>query len=299
MADPAGRIYFGQLLHEDEVVAQIVGPLFAIDPDGSDLSMVLDCQVARPRVSPDGTRLVFSIYMSDGSWQIATSSVTGADLRIVSSGAGFFETPDWSPDGSWLIYSYMPCPDRDWATCVEYGGDGWALWRMDPDGSDRRRLTEPGGFDWEPRLSPDSASVVFSRQDFEPGSDGKLWIVVRDLVTGAERAVEHPEVTLEHPDWSPDGEWIIYNTKEPDRFDRDTVERIPANDLTAEPDVMYPAPPGGMKPAYSPDGARIVFGCGIEVCVMNSNGDDPTMLIGIEGEYVNHFAWGPPSDRRR
>jgi hypothetical protein len=291
VADPTGRIFFGQFLREDDVVAQVVGPLFAIDPDGSDLAQVLDCHVARPRVSPDGTRLAFSIRMDDGAWQIATSSVDGTDLRVITSGSGFAETPDWSPDGTWLIYSYMSCPSENWKACVD-DGEGWALWRMDSDGSDRQILTETGNLDWEPRLSPDGASVVFTRQDFGASSDGRLQIVVRELATGEERAVEHPELTLEHPEWSPDGKWILYNTMDPDCRACDTVQRIPADDLQADPDLLFPAPPGGMKPAYAPDGSGIVFGCGIEVCVMGPNGEDPTVLIGIEGELVNHFAWG-------
>ena len=103
--DPAGRIFFAQFSYNTEVLGQVVAPMYAIDPDGSDLVQLLDCDIERPRVSPDGTRLGFSIVMSDGVWQVATSAVDGSDLRILTDGPGYAETPDWSPDGEWLIYS--------------------------------------------------------------------------------------------------------------------------------------------------------------------------------------------------
>ncbi len=293
VADPAGRIFFGQFLYEDEIVAQVVQPLFAIDPDGSDAALVLDCQIARPRVSPDGERLAFSIMMDNRRWQVATSAVDGSDLRIITSDVGLSETPEWSPDGESLIYSYLPCPSEDWEFCVGPETDGWALWRMDKDGETKEILTEQGVIAWEPRLSPDGGSAVFSRWDQAAEADAKMWIVVRDLTTGEERSVEHPVLNLEHPVWSPDGRWITYNTTSIEPcIDCERVERVRADDLQAEPEVLYPAPPGGMKPAYSPDGSQIVFGCGIEVCVMGANGEDPIVLMGIEGELVNHFAWG-------
>ena len=82
--------------------------LHAIDPDGTDMVALLDCEVARPRFSPDGSRIAFAIVMDDQSFQVATMAADGTDLRILTDTPGYAETPDWSPDGSWLIYSYAP-----------------------------------------------------------------------------------------------------------------------------------------------------------------------------------------------
>lgn len=78
--DPAGRIVFGRLTRVDDGLGQLVS-INAIDPDGSDLTQVLDCETERPGYSHDGTRLVFSIAMNDGMYQVATSAVDGSDLR--------------------------------------------------------------------------------------------------------------------------------------------------------------------------------------------------------------------------
>jgi hypothetical protein len=78
---PAGRIVFGVFDHDDFILGQVVAPLLGINPDGSDLRVVLDCQVERPRISHDGTRLAFAIAMDNGTWQVATSAVDGSYLR--------------------------------------------------------------------------------------------------------------------------------------------------------------------------------------------------------------------------
>ena len=129
--DPQGRIFFGQFARSTDVLGQVVGPLLAIDPDGSDVVQVLDCEIERPRVSPDGTRLAFSIVMDNGAWQVATADVDGSDLRVLTSTPGSAETPDWSPDGSWLIYSHasQPCPTESMEDCVLKDGVRYSLWR--------------------------------------------------------------------------------------------------------------------------------------------------------------------------
>jgi Tol biopolymer transport system component len=290
--DPAGRIYFGQFARQTDVLGQIVAPLYAIDPDGSDLVQVLDCEIERPRVSPDGNRLAFSVVMDDETWQIATSAVDGSELRIVTSTPGYAETPDWSPDGSWFIYAQVSraCPTEDWESCLLEHGVRYSLWRMDVDGSNAELIGEPDTVDWEPRLSPDGSSVVFTRFDLDAGL--RMGLVVRDLATGEERSVLAANKDLEHPDWSPDGEWIVYNPTGCPTCEQ--VERIPAADLGAEPEVLYPADVAhaGIKPVYAPDGTRIAFGCRGPLCLMDPDGSNVEILVTAPGPELNHFDWG-------
>src|SRR5262245_6147711 len=153
--DPDGRIVFGAGPHEHEMWGQIVS-LYAIDPDGSDLVALPDCGMARPRFSPDGTRLALSVLMDDGRLQVATMNVDGTDLRVLTSGPGSNEIPDWSPDGSWLVYSHIApdCIDPDCAITSE------TLWRMDADGANARQIGASEVYDWEPKLSPDGTEVL-------------------------------------------------------------------------------------------------------------------------------------------
>ena len=284
--DPAGRIVFGQV-SRDDVPFQVVDPLFAIDPDGSDLVQILSCDMERSRISHDGTRLAFSIFMSDGTWQIATSAIDGTDLRILTATSGWAEMPDWAPDDSWLGYAYSPTPCAV-ATCDVDGTFRPTIWRVNADGSDPRLIGNPDAFDSEPRLSPDGREVIFHRWDASKQLEDYL---IRDLATGTERRVTTSDAGIQHPDWSRDGRSIIYNTH-PDASGP-FIQTVPADDPAAKPVRIYgDAEHTGFKPAYSPDGARIVFGCDGNLCLMNADGSKVVTLVGPVGFELNHFAWG-------
>jgi len=287
--DPAGRIVFGQVSRFD-VYNQVVDPLFAIDPDGSDLVQILNCEVERPRISHDGTRLAFSIFMTDRTWQVATSAIDGSSLRLLTSTSGWASMPDWAPDDSWLVYSYSPQPCNI-PTCVEDEGFHQALWRVNADGSDQRLLGDGDAYDSEARLSPDGREVVFDRLD---ESTQLNVFMIRDLATGAERRVPTTNAGDEHPDWTRDGRSIVYNTTyDSNGTNVQVIQTVPADDPTAKPTTLH----SGYKPAYSPDGSRIVFGCD-DLCLMNADGSNVVTLVHVaeQGDEahveLNHFAWG-------
>ena len=290
VADPTGRIVFGRIIRVDDVFGQIVS-LYTADPDGSNVVGLLDCETARPRFSPDGSQLAFAIGLDDGSFQVATMKVDGSDLRILTSTAGFAETPDWSPDGSWLVYSHASQPCLDFEECVLEDGNLWTLWRMNADGSDQRLIGNADTFDWEPRISPDGTEVVFSR--FDPADDFSISLVIRDLATNEERPVTVDDRNLEHPDWSPDGRWIVYNPTDCGTCQQ--IERVPVDDPDAEPEVLYPGDSthAGFKPVYAPDGSSIAFGCKEGLCLMEPDGSNPVVVLESEpGAEINHFDWG-------
>ena len=153
-------------------------------------------------------------------------------------------------------------------------------------------IGDPDGFDWEPRFSPDGKSAVFLHGDFVKGVS-KPWIL--DLATGAQRPVSTSnDRELEHPDWSPDGAWIIYNTL---GDVGENIERMPSDNPEATPEVLYDSGgPGSRhfaaKPAYSPDGKWIVFGCDGKLCVMEADGTNVRALFSAPNFEVNHIAWG-------
>jgi Tol biopolymer transport system component len=195
--------------------------------------------------------------------------------------------PDWAPDDSWLVSAYSPNPCNV-PTCVEDEGFRQAIWRKDSDGSDQRLLGAPDAFDSEIRLSPDGREVVFDRFD---ASKQLNMFMIRDLATGAERRVTTTnDGDIEHPDWTRDGGSIIYNTN---NHELELIQTVPANDPAAKPRTLYGDDSHtGYKPAYSPDGSRIVFGCDGNLCLMNADGSKVVTLVGPVGFELNHFAWG-------
>ena len=289
--DPAGRIVFGPVDHDNNILGQIVAPLVAMDPDGSDLVQLLDCQIDRPRFSPDGRRIIFSIVMDDQSKQVATIGADGSDLQILTKVPGYAQTPIWSPHGTWILYSLAGhCASMP--ACVEDGTDRPQLWRMNADGSDQQLFGAPGTIDIEPTFSPDGTEVVFDRS--EPAQDYAFHFVIRTIATGKERRVLTAQRELEHPAWSPDGRWITYNTLSDGNGNfLEQIERMPANDPDAKPEVLYgDVAHLSYKPAYSPDGSAIVFGCDAKICRMAADGSGVKVMLAVPGEGLNHFAWG-------
>jgi dipeptidyl aminopeptidase/acylaminoacyl peptidase len=177
--------------------------------------------------------------------------------------------------------------------------DRWVtetLWRIDADGANARQVGSPGEYDWEPKLSPDGTEVVFTRYD--PPRAYWYTLMIRDLATGAERRVTADETEPEHPEWSPDGASIIYNTLhdgDHPEVNMQQIERVPSDNPFMQPEVLY-APDEGCcayKPTYSPDGASIAFEHGNRLLRMNADGSGVTPVLVAPVDEVNHVAWGP------
>lgn len=290
--DPAGRIAYGVVTSNDPLFGPIAS-LYAVDPDGSDRVLLLDCDTIRPSWSPDGSRLAFTLRMADGSWQVATMAADGSDLQVVTSGPGIHEIPSWAPDGSWLAYDFSPLQD------LEDPAFRTTIWRIGADGSDPALLGDPEAFDTEPRMSPDGTRVAFVRWYPDDGWTNR--VILRDIETGEERPLTSQARSFEHPEWSPEGRWIILNTPDGEvEGIAPSVLRFDADDPAAEPVVLVTgtSSSGGVKPMYSPDGARIAFVCVTPtrtpdgLCVMDADGSDVEVVVDDPNENENHPAWG-------
>jgi hypothetical protein len=238
--------------------------------------------------------------MDDGSWQVATIAPDGTDLRVLTSGPGIFEAPTWGPDGTWMVIDASPDiqdpADPAFRT---------TLWRLDVDGTQLAEIGDPEAFDVEPSLSADGTEVVFAR--LIPERDWFNRLMIRDLATGAERAVVTPDRSLGHPAWVPDG-GIAYNTwgDDPTEGLLPQIEVMPADDPAATPWVPIPATTtsGNYKASYRQDGLRMVFGCATVtprgtaedgMCIMDADGTNVSMLRDEPGISENHFSWGMPT----
>ena len=60
-----------------------------------------------PRPSPDGRQIVFESVRS-GPDQIWKSNADGSDLRKLTSLSGNAGAPQWSADGKWIAFDYLP-----------------------------------------------------------------------------------------------------------------------------------------------------------------------------------------------
>lgn len=222
--------------------------LYTMNPDGSDVFQVTNLPPTEnlswfPDYSPDGKRIVFCHDMT-GATELYVINVDGSGLvRITNDGAeNMF--PRWSPDGKRIVFSQLFAPNFGFHHIVtmkadgtdrhqltnrlwddyqpEYTADGKhiifasnvdglvsALWIMNLDGSQKRRLTaaplEAGGAD----MSPDGTHMVFySQQNTQRPTS--LW--TSDINGSDLRRLTRPkQLVAGNPVYSPDGTRILFN----------------------------------------------------------------------------------------
>ncbi len=147
--------------------------------------------------SPDGARLAYTCVRDD-LFGIATCALDGSDERIVISGPGHYDGPDYTPDGAWI-----------WFNATRDGT--MQLWRVRPDGTEAERMTDAPRDAWFPHPSPDGRHVLYLAYDKDTAGhprDRNVTLRLIDLQDGSDReilALFGGQGTINVPCWSPDG----------------------------------------------------------------------------------------------
>jgi Tol biopolymer transport system component len=134
------------------------GSIWVMDADGANQAPLTDDADTnmQPAWSPDGSTIVF-VSNRDGNLELYRVDPDGTGLaRITNSPGVHEENPDWSPDGSRLAYDSCaaptyPCP----------GSANYDVFTIDPDGTDKVRLTTDTGIDANPSWAPDGTMIAF------------------------------------------------------------------------------------------------------------------------------------------
>ena len=176
-----------------------------IAPDGSglrplDATQDPGLQLGCGNLSPNGSRMVLEGFSEadqsrDGIYSVRASD--GGDLVRLTHGADGY--PRYAPDGSKVVFL------RTKAGVLPDGAG--ALFVMDADGSDARRITPWGSAFLGQAWSPDGEWIVFQRPfgelDLVRPDGSELHRVPMTLPPGA---------GAREPSWSPDGAWIVFTT---------------------------------------------------------------------------------------
>lgn len=106
----------------------------------------------------------------------------------------------------------------------------------------------------DPHISPDGSSVVFVVTEplkAENRTDSDLWIV--STVGGEARKLTNSAKNDRHPNWSPDGQWIAFESN------RDGSYQIWVMPAGGEARKLTSVSTEATQPVWSPDGKQIAF----------------------------------------
>jgi Tol biopolymer transport system component len=169
--------------------------------DGTELRIITSDSIVadRPRWSPDGRQLLFFQGGSLTSRRLMVMDADGANVReIPGTQTPEDVPPDWSPDGSFILYTSMVLGGRNLAIVPATGGISHNLAAA--------RLVDEGPGTW----SPDGSSIVFTRsEDAAADTAAEIWLMDADG-SGQHRLVSLPGRDAAAPEWSPDGSTIAF-----------------------------------------------------------------------------------------
>ncbi len=115
--------------------------------------------VSSPRLSPDGTKLIYILSESDWKANKQVSHIwlvrsDGDDAHQITFGPGSVSSPSWSPDGRWISFMAKRNEDKE-----------NQIYLMRSDGGEGRRLTNHKTALMSHHWSPDSEIIYFLAND--------------------------------------------------------------------------------------------------------------------------------------
>src|SRR5574341_263075 len=246
--------------------------------DGKKLLTALDLLkingVSNPRISPDGSRVAYTVsevkMEKDKEWKSVTQvwvvPTNGGTARQYTRGDKSATAPEWSPDGTMLAF----LTDREkeaerqvWMMMAD-GGEAWAVtshkggvsgFHFSPDGKHLILIAvDQPGKDEEDRKKVKDDTIVID-QDIKMTH---LWLF--DLGRKEEKRLTEGNYTVSDPQWSPDGTRISYVTRPTPKADDGDLDNIwVLNVASGDKKQMTSDEASSQSARWSPDGKWIAY----------------------------------------
>ena len=143
-------------------------------------------------------RVVFDTRSPRQNLREVTLSSGVAEGRWLSRGESTDRQPVYSPDGEWVAFS-------------SNRGGGMNLWLVSTATGKLRRVTE-SHVNWDPAFTRDGRRLLWSSNR---GGNFEIWTA--DVDGGGPRQVTQDGGNAENPTATPDGQWIVYSSGNPQK----------------------------------------------------------------------------------
>ncbi len=214
--------------------------------------MILCCLLFLLSVTLSPAAIVFKQKDDHSVRSICVMDDNGTQVRLLTDQLNP-RSPRWSPDGKQIVFTRGRHLQRQ------------NIAIMNADGTNIRDLTPPfEKSDAHPSFSSDGKYLVFSRYDSHAARepvDKRSSVMVMRLATGRIKKISN--LSINRPDFSPDGEHIIFTTLPTVGGDGGNVWMMTADG--GHPHAVLPPPPDNefiisrWKPQWSPDGQHILY----------------------------------------
>jgi Tol biopolymer transport system component len=185
------------------------------------------------------------VSKASGNFQIYVSDSDGTGRRQITNLPEGACQPDWSPDGTRLVF-ISPCN-----TITDYY-PGSAMYIISEDGKGLLPLpTLPGG-DYDPKWSPDGEKIAFTSLR----NSGRPQLHVLHLQDNSVVQISEQFLTDFQPSWSPDGKQIVFIST------RKQGQQVWVMDADGKNPQQLTRKNNGIlnyRPSFSPDGKSIIF----------------------------------------
>jgi eukaryotic-like serine/threonine-protein kinase len=224
--------------------------IWLMNIDGSGLQQLtfIEEGACQPSWSPDGSQIVFISPCPRNQETYPASSLfiinaDGSDLTPLPTAPGGDFDPAWSPDGTKIAFTSLrrnnnpqififvletqevyPIPDPDdrrnyqpaWSPngkSIAYVGPRNQIWTMDEYGENRYLVSRPSDFaNRFPSWSPNGRTIIFTQ--LAEDMTGIPWLAAVDADEGAIAHIIARDVHMSEGSYSPDGFWIIYQSRQ-------------------------------------------------------------------------------------
>jgi Tol biopolymer transport system component len=212
--------------------------------------------------------------------------VTGGTPTQITTYTGYDERPDWSPDGTHIIFSadrpsgeFLSSPPDD--DPLHLGN----LWIIPVTGEPAVQLTFDTGYENDAAWSPDGSTIALMA---DYGGSWDIWIM--PATGGTPTQLTSDPGQEDEPCWSPSGEYIAYRSR-PVGSTSD-IWMIPA--AGGAPIQVTDDHSGDWGPSWSPDGTKIAF-------YSNRSGNYDIWVIDVPGAGIEPkregTSWGSIKSR--